>query len=78
MKGPVVFDMESEAAVRPEDAPPVPEVGPLDRQTAFQAAVVRGRGGSRRGWAGGSGRWAGALFTLVLLGWRHGPGSRTF
>jgi putative membrane protein len=65
MKGPVVFDMDSGEAVRPDDAPPVPEVGPMDRQTAFQAAVIRaGRRPSRLG------RWfwslGGALFTLVL------------
>lgn len=65
MKGPVVFDLEDREAARPDVAPAVPELGPVERQTAFQAAVVRaGRRPSRLG------RWfwslGGALLSLIL------------
>ena len=65
MKGPVVIDLEGEAAAAPDAAPAVPETGLADRATAFQAAVaMAARPPSRLG------RWfwrlAGALFSLVL------------
>jgi putative membrane protein len=65
MKGPVVIDLDEDTPAAPGEAPPVPDLGPLDRATAFQAAVVMAaRPRSRLG------RWfwglAGALFTFAL------------
>ncbi len=65
MKGPVVIDLEGGEVAAPDAAPPVPEIGPADRSTAFQAAVaMAARPPSRLG------RWfwrlAAALFSLVL------------
>jgi putative membrane protein len=64
-KGPVLIDLDGGPEAAPHVAPPVPDLGQIDRATAFQAAVMRaGRPPSRLG------RWfwglAGALFTLVL------------
>jgi putative membrane protein len=65
MRGPVVIDLDEGEAARPDVAPPVPDLDPVERRTAFQAAVVRaGRRRSRLG------RWfwslGGALVTLIL------------
>jgi putative membrane protein len=65
VKGPVIFDLDAEAPAAPGDAPPVPDLGPGDRRTAFQAAVVMAAQPRSR-----LGRWfwglAGALFTFAL------------